>query len=615
LKKTQRWCWPAVTFVLLIVAGLVLLLNEEDYLLRIEEHNLFLNTPLFLRQCMVKSGGLLVWLGTFLTQMLYYPKLGVSLLVVLWGVLALLLRSTFRLPWSWLPLTLLPIAMLLLSNVTLGYLIFYLKLRGFFFIGTVGTLIVVALLWLYLRLPARWPFLRWLFLLLTVAVGYPLLGFYALLACTLMALAGWRTSGPVHVHIVSTLVAVIAILAIPYTYYYILYYETPLESIYTTALPVFQIYQKDFYGYYAPYMVLFGSLALMSIMPLGFFDIEKGPRWRRVLLSPRVLGLAGGALLVVALVRYWYTDENFHRELAMSRAIDEADWERVVQLGADTSLEPTRAICMMRNLALFRLGRQGDEMYTYPSGNKPANCPFPPRIVQTEGKKLYLHYGVTNFCYRWCIEDGVEYGWNIEVLRLLIKCSLLTGERKAAQKYISLLHKTTFHHRECSRYEALLRNPRLIVRDRELRPILPMLRADDDYLTSDESNIERFLLRHFTSAESRNPIYQEQTLLAAMQMKDMRLFWPRFYQYTEIHRGQQVPRHYQEAACLYGHLSQEVDISTMPFTQKVRTSCEEFLSVVENHKGSSNRLKSLLRPKFHDTFYYDYFFNRFLEGN
>lgn len=37
-------------------------------------------------------------------------------------------------------------------------------------------------------------------------------------------------------------------------------------------------------------------------------------------------------------------------------------------------------------------------------------------------------------------------------------------------------------------------------------------------------------------------------------MKDIDIFWPRFFQYATLHNGKPMPRHYQEAAYLYGHL-------------------------------------------------------------
>ena len=69
---------------------------------------------------------------------------------------------------------------------------------------------------------------------------------------------------------------------------------------------------------------------------------------------------------------------------------------------------------MNKNLALFRLGRAGDEMFQYREGGARPNAPFLVRLAHVGGKALYYHYGQENYCYRWCMEDGVTFGWRTE---------------------------------------------------------------------------------------------------------------------------------------------------------------------------------------------------------
>ena len=183
--ERQQWLWLAVPFAGLLAVAIALSLFESHLLYRVQLQSLFLNTPLFFRQCMVSSGGLLSWAGAWFTQFFYHPVLGASLLCLLWALLVVLLMAAFRIPARWAVLTLIPISMLLLSNVTLGYWIFYLKLRGCFFVATLGTLVAVSLLWCFRLLSSR-RILSILFIPLSVACCYPLAGFYALLAAMLI---------------------------------------------------------------------------------------------------------------------------------------------------------------------------------------------------------------------------------------------------------------------------------------------------------------------------------------------------------------------------------------------------------------------------------------------
>ena len=90
----------------------------------------------------------------------------------------------------------------------------------------------------------------------------------------------------------------------------------------------------------------------------------------------------------------------------------------------------------------------------------------------------------------------------------MAKCSLMNGEMAAAQRYLSLLKKTTFYAQWARRYEAYIRQPRLMRQDAEFQAIAPLLR-DDDFLTSDQSQLEPFLIEHFASYPGTTPQQQE----------------------------------------------------------------------------------------------------------
>ena len=93
----------------------------------------------------------------------------------------------------------------------------------------------------------------------------------------------------------------------------------------------------------------------------------------------------------------------------------------------------------------------------------------------------------------------MEYGWTVERLRLLILCSILNSEFTAAQRYINTLKKTDFHDSWARHYESMLYHPQLMANDPALKPILPLLR-DDNFLTSDQSQYEHFMIEHILSS-------------------------------------------------------------------------------------------------------------------
>ena len=116
----------------LIVIAFALLYVEADLLWKVQQYSLFLNSSLFFKQQMVVSGGMLSYLGAFFTQFFYYPWMGVLLLFGWWLLLMWLTKRAFCIPDRWVVLTLIPLAILLINNMDLGYWIYNMKLRGTF---------------------------------------------------------------------------------------------------------------------------------------------------------------------------------------------------------------------------------------------------------------------------------------------------------------------------------------------------------------------------------------------------------------------------------------------------------------------------------------------------
>ena len=599
--KLKQWLDANVLpYIAIIILGVILAATESTYLARVEEQNLFLHTPLFFKQCMVVPGGLLSWMGAFLTQLLHIPALGVAVLCLMWMLLVCLIGKAFRINGPWLVVALIPVAMLLVANTCLGYWIYYLKLRGFFFTATLGTIMSVAAVWAYRAMP---PVARTPFVVLAVGALYPLTGCYALLTAALIAVMSWRVKNKAWAGI-DTLLAIVTAVAVPLICYHTIYHETNIVHIYRVALPMFQMRQQSYPAYYIPYIIIACSLLGMA----AFGKASNGSKigWKQwVLVTVIAVFVAAG----------WYKDANFHHEMAMRRCVDKTDWQGVLSIAKNASGEPTRDMWMMKNLALARTGKLGEEMYDYPNGACRANASFGTRMVQWDGKMLYFNFGLPNYCYRWCMEDGVEYGWSVDKMKLMVKCSLVNGEFSAAQKIISLLKKTLFHKKWAKKYEGYVHNPRLIAEDAELLPVLRLMQHDN-YLSGDNAAVEHFLIEHFAGTDAQDPILQELTLTAAMQTRNPNLFWMRFYQYTQTHKDQHIPKLYQQAACLFGGMDGKLDINSMPFDPSVVQECKEFMDYFKKCHDEGldmEQTKNLMKNKYWNTYYFDYFFNNYQE--
>lgn len=615
-KKSQAWLtaerlryYPLLLGLVVLAATFVVLVNyESDYLYFVQELNLFLYTPLFLKQQLVVAGGFLTYLGTYFTQFFYHPWSGVLWLCLWCGVLMWLTCRAFDLSARLGVLVVVPLALVLLTDFDLGYWIYLLKLRGHFFITAIGTSIALASVWAYRKLPSRHG-LRLAFMVLASLLLYPTAGAYGLLATVLMGVISWRLEGDtLGRKALATLLSVLLVVVVPFVFYRYVYYQTSTDRLWREALPLFEL-DEPYNSYYWPYALLALFLVLLAL--------TYREQWSQCLLrKPLLWGLS--QLVVAGAVgygcwHYWYKDDSFRRELKMQIAIEQTNWNGVLAVAASNPDEPTRTEWMYKNLAIFKLGRAGNEMYNYRNGSKKPECSFSVPIVVQGGKQLYLYYGLPNYCYRWCMEDGVEYGWRVLYLKYLVRSSLLNGESVLARKYIDVLKQTRYYRDLALHYEQLALHPEKLAKDQELGPVQPLLNFES-MLASDQSVVETFLLTLLSTQRTTDPLKAELAMTAALQQKSIPIFWDAFFQYANLHPNQPMPRHYQEAAYMFGHLEHNVDISRMPFDPSIPDSYKRFMQMAKQYAGMKEaQLAQIMRPYFGNTYYFDYFLMRELK--
>lgn len=612
----KKYIAPIVWLTALAVIAGLLLGYEYHTLWKIQEQSLFLDTPLFLQQQMVVPGGLLTYIGCFLTQLLYYPVLGVAVLCLLWGVLMWMMQRTFMVSQRWAPLLVVPVALLLAANVQMGYWIYPIKLKGWYFDATIGVIVIVALLWIFRLLSAHKMWRRVLLVMATI-IGYPLFGTYALAATVLMVLWCWRLEKDRWQALADSLLGALAVAAIPLFCYQYVYYQTNMVNLWWTALPIFKL-TESYPDYYAPYALL---AVCMVILTIGKWDKEpikptkpikpKKPNKPTQSTKPRiswqtVMVMGVLAATVYGVWKVWMKDENFHREVTMMHYAEQTRWEEILEEAAKQQDVPTRAIVMMRNLALSRLGRQGSEMCQYVNGSKKPDSPFAPPASMIVGDLIYYNYGMMNDCHHMCIEGGVEFGWRVQHLKYLARCGLMTGETNAMYKHTDILKHTLFHGQWAEHLEELQQQPEQRKNDRETGPVTHMLHYPDA-VGADNGRAEVYLMSHLAAMDSDDPYFQEQCLLATLWTKDSSQFWPRFAKYLNQHPGEPIPRYYLEAAYLYTVMEGDAPFEVQ-VDENTKRTFDEFARTLEQYDGRDvKEAREALYPLYGKTYFFEHY--------
>ena len=608
MKKTLKPI--ALWLAALIVVAFDLLFFEADLLWKVQQHNVFLNTSLYFQQMMTVPGGMLSYLGAFFTQHFYYPWVGVILLCGWWLLLMWLTKRTFNIPDRWTVLSIIPIAILLVANMDMGYWVYFIKLPGHFYVATIGATAATALLWAF-RMGITNRFQQWgrpAFIILVAFVGYPLMGVYALVSIVLMAVMAWRLKHlTVNCQLSISIVALLGIIGVPLLYYRFIYCGTNLIDIYRTAIPVFEVVES-YSEYYIPYYALAVFFLLMAVTYRAERSVPQTKKSKGLSITPYIIPCATLIIIAVCVNHFWYKDANFHHELCMQRCIEQADWEGVIEEGKKQNSEPTRAIVMMHNLALSRLGRQCDEMYNFPKGSKKPNTPLPVHMSVVAGRMMLYQYGAMNECHRICMEEGVEYGWNVEQLKDLARCAVFNKEPQAARKFLDILRQTCYYGDWADHMETLLNDSQQLISDKETGPITHMMYYTDK-LDAVEGYVEKCLMNNLAEQDADDQYFQEQAVLAALWTRNPDLFWPRFEHYIELHGYDNVPRIFQEAAWLFANMQGQEGLDEWELAPGVKESFNSFIQLMQQYSKSQDvSIKQYLYQNFNTTYYFEYFF-------
>ena len=137
-----------ITLSAFIVFSYMLLAVKNGYMLRwYDEMSLFLPDRIFFDSFMNYPGGILRYIGAFLTQLMYYPWLGVTILVALWIFMSWVIKLAFSLDGSAYPLTIVAPLLMIATIVQLDEAWLSLNTPGYLFSNTFGfTLSTAALL-------------------------------------------------------------------------------------------------------------------------------------------------------------------------------------------------------------------------------------------------------------------------------------------------------------------------------------------------------------------------------------------------------------------------------------------------------------------------------------
>lgn len=632
----DRLLKTAFSIILPLAFWIILTVFYRDFLTKVESRSLFMWDWQPLLESFGIPGGLLCWLGTFFMQFLHLPWLGALLWTAMLMISVPLTKKAFHIPDSQWIGAVIPAFLLAMGNMSLGYAVFVIKGAGWFFVPTLGYLAMTATVLAsdHIKNIAG----KIILMAITATIGFWLGGCYALTATVLTGFMAMKSSGTVKPRFIYFAAAVILAAVAPIVIHPI-FTTYRLEDSWAMGMPASDI--ADLFKLREAYMIIFIYLVLAVL----FIDKAVSTSGKNL-----VTQLTGIVMFLIISWLTWHHDTNFMTELAMTNAADCGEWKKaasilekatskatksderafaarskaltgakgdsdrdfIVDKYSERFFEPTRPMVLLKDLALFKLGVEGDKAFMYRDGDRKQNTKTQVPMVSQIGQQLYFYYGMPNYCYRWCIEEAVEYGWSYQNLRYMAMTAIAMEEWDVARKFLDKLSSTLFYRKWAAQQKSLLGNSQAVSQTAPYSDVQALM-CYDDRLSSDMGMVETFIMEHFikTRPLKSSPQFDRAALLWAMRTQDIPAFWRCFYFYLDSNSPKTMPRHYQEAAYLYNSLEESTAMKGLPFDKNITEGYASFMKFNQNHPVRTiDESRYQFMKKFGGTFFFYYYFIR-----
>lgn len=432
-----------------------------------EQYQLFLFTGDYFSQTVKHVGGLASYLGSFLTQFYYYPKLGaliIAILLVVIQELILFITTMMKRQSYWTLLTFIPSILywrlLCEENVMMS--------------GVAALVLVLLAASLYLLIESQWTRMAFL-LVFSVALFYMVGGVFM----------------------------VFIALSIIIEYFY-------FENIKSISAAIGSI-GGILIAIFLPYTVSFFAQMPLSRMYLGpcFFRFPVGgtwtflPVWISCILVPALYVIIPeikkhvviyttaqftGIVIFIFLSLFDTFDAKKEEIMNYDFWVRSHQWEKIIEKANKKSPNMPMSVADL-NLALCQRGQLADNMFSYyQNGTQGLIADFQRDFtVPLVTSEIYYYLGFINTAQRYAFEamEAIpDYQKSGRVLRRLAETNLINGEYAVAYKYLKILQHTLFYSKFADRTIPLLWNEKAINAHPEYG-WLRQCRPDKDYLFSE----------------------------------------------------------------------------------------------------------------------------------
>lgn len=539
-----------------------------------EESGLFLLTNDFLADFVMKPGGWSEYAGSFLLQFYRWQGVGAFLLTLVpLGIFVFTrgIMKSLSVPQNWLILSCLPFILVCglqcQQSCVLGET---LKIFFFFFF-----------VWAYLSI--RVQAVRYV----AFSLGLPLLYFFlssgGFVLIYLFTLIYELLRGKGHLRFGVLAWWLLLVLVYPYLWQR-WFYIMPDSSLH--MLVDFPEENK----FYPVIWFIYSYVYILLLVSCFAAKIKASPK--RIFYILQVLLIMVG---IGFCFNYSY-GSRMEQFLRMEQMAVRGDWNGVLDM-APKIKKPIREEMFLINLALANTGRLGDDLFVYPQSG--IGCLYLPRQLDYStsvlGAEFFHSLKIPNEAIHWVFEASANTPWgiNFRTLRRLIVFNIQKGDKKVADKYLTILECSVFNKKWC-------RERRAELDAQQVAPVAP--REENDFFIGSRpflSDMARVL-----DAGRNSKMTIDYILCGLLLDKDLNTFCRIFTGFYPYKPGGPIPGIYAEALQVAIDLGKrEVIEKNYIFTPAQRKVFEEYNALYSNCSKDKKNAPVIMR-KFKNTWWY-----------
>ena len=580
------WIYHAVFF---IGYYLYIWLRIDPSLYFQAQEPVFLLTRPFFIQFLSYPGGLVDYIGAFLSQFYYYPWAGaliitgIALLVCLatrWIILAAGQKDGF--------LHLIPAVFLIVMYSHYDQPMSY----------SVGLLVALLFSLLYIRIRPKNSLLSlFIYLVMAVILHAVAAGPFLLFMAVGMAFELYRRNRTVIQKTVFAIVAVLFLGIWPILSANNLF-TVSLPDAYHQGLSTHLAYRLPLSNYLL-YLILF--LLILIVQPRNrqkSRPIKNQEDLHYLVLLVIVLGTGLAAIFTFDRVNHHILKTDYYARRHM--------WNKVLEQ-ADKNTNMNQSVLFYINRALYHLGRLPDEMfnYTQQKGSDAIALPKDARLITPLLRSdIFLELGQLNEADHWALEALTVKGttpWNLKRLTTL---NITRGEPETARKYIHLLENTLLFKNWGNDYKDVLARSLCGISDPQLEHSRSLLGGD--YVRAITGDTETDMIS-LLKQKSQNKMAFEYLMAHYLLTRQISKFVAGLSMMDSLDY-QKMPKHYQEALMVFFSQKGTQDIPVgahlKNFSGETIKSFQKFQQIMKQYKGNKKDAAMLMTPELKKTYWY-----------